>query len=101
MLGQQDLAAAYASKQASLTASGKNYQHMATVREAMEILMDAVNPADPYRGVTRLDIKRSGCGPILFDLLVAATAPRSITAASVNLRVQTSPHAVSGGCGEA
>lgn len=97
-LGQQDLAAAFQAKASSLAASGK--LHVATAREAMAILMDAINPSNPERGVTRLDIKRSGCGPILFDMLVSATQPRSITAAAVNLRMVTSPNAMHGGCGE-
>lgn len=97
-LGPQDLAAAFQAKAASLAASGK--LHIATAREAMAIIMDAVNPADPARGMTRLDVRRSGCGPIVFDMLVASVQPRSITAAALSLRCVTSPNAMHGGSGE-
>jgi hypothetical protein len=97
-LGPGDLAAAFHAKATHLAAAGKT--HVASVREAMAILMDALTPARPEVGVTRRDIRRSGCGPILFDMLVSSSQPRSITAASVNLRLVTSPHALYGGSGE-
>jgi len=106
LLGLQDMAAAFAAKAAALTAGrypaagGGGGGSMPSVAEALAILLDAIDPADPAAGVSRLDLKRSGCGPILFDLLVAAGPPRSVTAASVHLRLTTSPHAQSGGCGE-
>ena len=69
VLGVLDMECAAQAKHAQLTACGS--RNLATIREVMEIVMDAVMPSRPVNGISRRDIKRSGNGPLVFDMLVS------------------------------